>query len=300
MKDKMLLILANLFWAGNYIFGKYVVSEISPTWITFIRWSLALLLLLPLSYWLEKPNYRYILKTSTVSLVGLGLLGVIGYNLFLYGALEYTSPVNASLVNTINPAMIILFSLLLLKERISLVQIVGFIVSLIGVLFILTNGHLIYIFETHFNKGDLLMIAAILVWTLYSILGKKIPVPPITATALSVLFSVIILLPFVIMHPINITQLSQRAIMGIIYMWIFPSVCSFVFWNTAVRKVGANQAAIYLNLLTVFTALISVIMGDPLTFSQLFGGVLVIIGVILTTRTSLEIHKRKPIIEKSI
>ncbi len=296
----MLLILANLFWAGNYIFGKYVVTEISPAWITFIRWALALLLLLPLSYWFEKPDYRAILKTSTVSLVGLGLLGIIGYNLFLYGALEYTSPVNASLVNTLNPAMIVLFSFFFLKERISVVQVVGFIVSSIGVLFILTNGHLLYIFETNFNKGDLLMIAAILGWTFYSILGKRLSVPPITATALSALFSLIILVPFMVMDPINITQLSQSAVIGIIYMWIFPSVCSFVFWNTAVRNVGANQAAIYLNLLTVFTALISVMMGDSLTFSQIFGGTLVIIGVIMTTRTSLEMQKNSSIIKKSI
>ncbi len=299
MKERMLLILANLFWAGNYIFGKYVVNEMSPTWITFIRWALALLLLFPISYWLEKPDYRSILKTSTIPLVGLGLLGVIGYNLFLYAALEYTSPVNASLVNTLNPAMIILFSTFLLKERISIVQIAGFFVSLIGVLFILTNGHLLHIFETRFNQGDLLMLGAILVWTFYSILGKKIPVPPITATALSVLFSVIILFPFVMMHPINITQLSPRAITGVIYMWIFPSVCSFVFWNAAVRKVGANQSAIYLNLLTVFTALMSVLMGDPLTFFQVVGGALVIIGVIMTTRKSLEMQ-RKPAIEKTV
>lgn len=299
MRDKLLLILANLFWAGNYIFGKFVVTELSPTWITFLRWALALLLLLPLSYWLEKPDYRSILKTSTVPLIGLGLLGVIGYNLFLYAALIYTSPVNASVVNTLNPAVILLFSSILLKERMNIIQISGFIVSLFGVLFILTNGHLAYVFDIQYNQGDLYMLGAILVWTFYSILGKRIPVPPITATAISVLFSVLILLPFVIMQPVNLLELSPRAISGIVYMWLFPSVCSFIFWNAAVRNLGANQSAIYLNLLTVFTAMLSVLLGNPLTFSQLFGGALVIVGVILTTRVTKLAPHHKPLLNKA-
>ncbi|CAM3968812.1 Permease of the drug/metabolite transporter (DMT) superfamily [Geobacillus stearothermophilus] len=89
-----------------------------------------------------------------------GILGIIGYNLLLYGALEYTSPMNAAIVNALNPAVIVILSYFLLKERMTFVNVVGFILSLVSVLFILTNGHLQWIFQTSYNRGDLMMLIA--------------------------------------------------------------------------------------------------------------------------------------------
>ncbi|WP_199425866.1 DMT family transporter [Thermaerobacillus caldiproteolyticus] len=284
MRERIFLILANLFWAGNYVFGKYVVSEMSPLWITFTRWFLSLAFLIPISYFVERPNYRKVLKNSWLSLSCMGLLGVIGYNLLLYGALEYTSPMNASLVNALNPAMMVFFSFLILKERMSWTNVVGFALSLIGVLFILTKGHLEWIFQTTYNRGDLMMIAANLCWVFYSIIGKRLAVPPITATASSVALSVIFLFPFLFLQPMDMTQLSVKGITGIIYMWLFPSVCSFAFWNMAVKKVGPSHAGVYLNLITVFTAIITLILGEKILASQIIGGTLVLIGVYFATK----------------
>ncbi|GIM47957.1 transporter [Collibacillus ludicampi] len=286
MKARLFLVLANLFWAGNYIFGKYVVADMSPVWLTFLRWCLALLFLIPISYRTEKPDYKAVLKTYWLSLAVLGLLGIIGYNLLLYASLRYTSAVNASLVNALCPAMIVLFSLVLLKERVTWLQIGGFFLSLIGVVFVLTKGNVAYVFQTHYNRGDLLMFAADFVWTLYSVVGKRIDVPPITATTLSVAFSVVMLLPFVVAHPIRFAGVSALAWSGIIYIWLFPSVCSFVFWNIGVKKIGANQAGIYLNLLTLFTVIIGSLTGEKLLLSQIAGGVLIILGVVATTGSS--------------
>jgi drug/metabolite transporter (DMT)-like permease len=296
MKERIFLILANLFWAGNYVFGKYVVTEMSPLWITFTRWFLSLAFLIPISYFIERPNYREVLKSSWLPLSCMGLLGVIGYNLLLYGALEYTSPMNASLVNALNPAMMVVFSFLILKERMTWVNIVGFALSLIGVLFILTKGHLEWIFQTTYNRGDLMMIAANLFWVFYSIIGKRLAVPPITTTACSVLLSVIFLFPFLLLQPFDMTQLSVRGISGIIYMWLFPSVCSFVFWNMSVKKVGPSHAGVYLNLITVFTAIITLILGEKILASQIIGGALVLIGVYFATK----IPKPKEEIVKSV
>jgi drug/metabolite transporter (DMT)-like permease len=284
MKERIFLILANLFWAGNYVFGKYVVTEMSPLWITFTRWFLSLAFLIPISYFIERPNYRVVLKSSWLPLSCMGLLGVIGYNLLLYGALEYTSPMNTSLVNALNPAMMVVFSFLILKERMTWVNVVGFALSLIGVLFILTKGHLEWIFQTTYNRGDLMMIAANLFWVFYSIIGKRLAVPPITTTACSVLLSVIFLFPFLVLQPFDMTQLSVRGITGIIYMWLFPSVCSFVFWNMSVKKVGPSHAGVYLNLIAVFTAIITLILGEQILTSQIIGGALVLIGVYFATK----------------
>jgi drug/metabolite transporter (DMT)-like permease len=295
MRERIFLILATLFWAGNYVFGKYVVVEMSPLWITFARWFLSLAFLIPISYWIERPNYREIFKRSWLPLSVMGILGIIGYNLLLYGALEYTSPLNASLVNALNPAMMVVFSYFILKERMTFINVIGFAISLVGVLLILTDGHLELVFQTSYNLGDLMMMGANLVWVFYSIIGKRLAVPPITATACSALLSVFFLLPFLFLYPFDITQLSARGITGIIYMWLFPSVCSFIFWNMSVKKVGPSHAGVYLNLITVFTAIITIILGEKIAASQAIGGVLVLFGVYFATK----ITKAKENLEKS-
>ncbi|TWI59132.1 DMT family transporter [Halalkalibacter nanhaiisediminis] len=291
----ILLILTTLFWAGNYVFGKYVVEEISPLWITYSRWVLALFLLFPIALYFEKPDWKMVMK-SWMPLVLLGLLGIIGYNLILYSALEFTSATNAALISALNPGIIVLFSVLLLREKLSRIQIVGLFISLFGALIILTQGNLGSILNTDYNRGDLLMIGAVIVWTFYSIIGKKISIPPITATAVSTFFAMIILTPFALMQGINLSEISSMSIYGILYMFIFPSVFSFVFWNISVRSIGASQAGIFLNLIPVFTALISLLLGEVMRIEQIFGGLLVFIGVYLTSgmlSKSLSHFKRK-------
>ncbi|RYM02906.1 DMT family transporter [Sporolactobacillus sp. THM7-7] len=275
------LTLANLFWAGNYIFGKYVVAEMTPVQMTFIRWLIAVLLLFPLSGYLEKPNWKNVWKEWKI-LLTLSVLGILGYNILLYEALRFTTPLNAALVNSINPALIALLAIWLLKEKLSPLNGFGMFVSLIGVLLVLTRGHLLHIFQIHYNTGDLLMLAAITVWSFYTLIGRKMKrVPPIAATAVSATLGLIVLFPFFLLSGFSF-QLNPSAVIGIFYIALFPSVCSFVFWNSAIREIGASRAGIFLNLLTVFTALLSLLLGEAVTTPQIIGGLLVIAGVYLT------------------
>ncbi|WP_096200589.1 DMT family transporter [Bacillus sp. FJAT-45350] len=277
-----LLILCNLFWAGNYVFGSYVVTEMSPVWITFSRWVLALFILFPIAYLLEKPKLQAIKKSWHLLLI-MGILGTIGYNLILYSALSFTSATNAALVSALNPGVIVLFSVFLLREKLTRVQGIGFLTSLAGALLILTEGKIWNVFHASYNTGDLLMIGAVIIWTLYSIIGRRVKIPPITATAVSTLFGMILLAPFALTQPIDLSSLSSLAFTGILYMVIFSSVGSFIFWNISVREIGASQAGIFLNLIPVFTAVISLALGDRITLEQILGGILVFIGVYLTT-----------------
>lgn len=279
----LLLVICNLFWAGNYVFGKYVVSEMTPLWITFSRWALASFLLIPIAYFVEKPKWSTIRKQWYL-LLAMGIFGVDAFNLSLYAALNYTSATNASLISALNPGLIVVCSIFLLREKISRVQVLGLIVSLLGVFLILVRGHLGEIFQTEYNRGDLIMIISIVVWTLYSILGKRLKsIPPITATAVSALFGTIIMAPFALYEGINIAKISSVAVTGIAYMVIFASVCSFVLWNMCIREIGASRAGIFLNFIPLFTAIISCMLGEKITTAQVCGGLLVFIGVYLTT-----------------
>jgi drug/metabolite transporter (DMT)-like permease len=279
----LFLLLTNLFWAGNYVFGKYVTAELSPVWITFSRWLIALCFLFPLAQLVERPDWRKVMR-RWFPLCVLGLLGVVSYNISLYAALQYTSSTNAALVNSLNPAFIVLFSALLLKETISKLQIGGFIISLLGVMVILTRGEITKLLSTEYNIGDLLMIAAILAWTFYSILAKKLTgLPPITTTAASSLLGTLILLPFAVSTWGEIGDIGLLSITGILYMALFPSVGSYLLWNISVRDLGASRAGITLNLIPVFTALIGFALGETITSAQLWGGLLVCTGVYLSS-----------------
>ncbi|WP_141432120.1 DMT family transporter [Bacillus sp. 03113] len=277
------LLLANLFWAGNYVFGKYVVAEMPPLQLTFSRWLFAIFLLFPIAHVVEKPNWKQVWKEWKILLI-MSLLGIVGYNFLLYEALKYTSSMNAALVNSINPAVIVLFASLFLKERISIMNGFGLIISLFGVLLVLTKGQIQQLFLIHYNIGDLLMLAAILVWTFYSILGKKMKkIPPIASTAVSALFSVLMLLPFILTFGVHLPP-SRESALGLLYIAIFPSVFSFIFWNASVREIGPSRAGIFLNLITVFTAILSVLLGNSITFTQILGGILVFLGVYFTSQ----------------
>ncbi|WP_409303410.1 DMT family transporter [Peribacillus sp. SCS-155] len=279
----MFLILANLFWAGNYMFGKYVVEDMSPLQMTFSRWLIAVFLMFPLAHFIERPNWKLVWREWKI-LVVMAVLGIIGYNFLLYEALRFTTPMNASLVNSINPALIVLFAFLFLKEKISRTNIIGLAVSLLGVILVLTRGQIQKLLETNYNLGDLLMLAAILVWTVYSIVGRRTKhIPPISATAVSVVFALILLLPFILASGIQLPS-QKESLIGIIYMGIFPSVGSFIFWNISVREIGPSKAGVYLNLITVFTAIFSLVMGQSITAVQIIGGILVFTGVYLTSQ----------------
>lgn len=279
----ILLILCVLFWAGNYIFGSLVVTELTPVGLTFTRWLFASILLLMIAQKMEKPDWKEVLK-QWPKILGLSLFGIIGYNLFLYYALYYTSPLNASLVNSFNPGLIAIASAVYLREKISKYHVLGIVISFLGVFIVLTKGNLIKAFEINYNIGDLLILAAVIMWTVYSMIGKKLTtVPPITSTAVSGMLSAFLLLPVAIYQDIDYANISTLSLVGLIYIILFPSLCSFVFWNIGVREIGAAKAGIFMNLNPVFTAAISWAMGQQITMVQLIGGLLVFAGVYITT-----------------
>ena len=277
-KAPIFLILTTLFWAGNFIFGKFVAAELTPLQLTFLRWLLAVLLLFPIAHWYERPSWPQVWQ-EWKKLLTLALLGMIGYNLILYQALHFTSSLNAALINSINPALIFLTSAWLLKERLSLTNSVGILVSLLGVLLVLTDGRLQHILSIKFNPGDLLMLAAILTWNVYTLIGRRMQnVPPIAATAVSAFLSVLVLLPFVLLTGLP-TAVSREAMIGVVYVAVFASVAAFLLWNSAILLLKAGQAGVYLNLITVFTAILSVLRGNTVTAVQIIGGLVVFTGV---------------------
>jgi drug/metabolite transporter (DMT)-like permease len=290
-----LLVLCNLFWAGNYVFGKFVVTEMTPLSLTFTRWLFASAILLVIANFWEKPDWGRVLK-NWPSLIGLALFGLAAYNMLLYYALHFTSPTNASLVNSFNPGLIAVVSAIYLREKVTRTQVLGILVSFLGVLSIMTKGNLLQVFTMQYNIGDVLMILAVAAWTIYSMIGKKLTsVPPITSTALSGVIASAIMAPLAISQGFDLTHLSAVALTGIAYIAIFPSVFSFIFWNIGIKEIGPSKSGIFLNLNPVFTAAISWLLGQRITNVQVLGGLLVFAGVYITTGMFEKSFLSKPV-----
>ena len=281
MKATIALVVATLLWAGNYIVGGIAVQTLSAVELTWLRWLLACIPLLLLAQVVERPDWARVLR-HWPRLLLLAALGVGGYNLLLYTALQYTTPQSASLINAANPAVMVVLAAVLLREHIGWRGIAGLLLGLVGVVLIITDGALASVFTRTPNAGDVLMVAAIVVWSLYTIVGRGLPVPPITATALQGTFVAVLLAPVALLG--GVRWPADAAIgWAVIFIAIFPSIGSYVLWNAALKSIPPGRAGLFLNLITVFTVIIAVVLGAQLTTPQLVGGVIVFAGVALST-----------------
>ncbi|MDQ1623031.1 MAG: hypothetical protein QOH19_1449 [Actinomycetota bacterium] len=280
MKASLYLVLANLFWAGNYVVGQAAVASMTPMDLTFWRWALAAVPLLLLAHFVEKPDWGAVLRRWRVLLL-LSVLGMSGYTLLLYGALGHTSAMNASLITAANPALIVVMAIVLLGEKTTRLGWTGICLGLLGVLLVLTRGELERVFSLSINTGELLMIGAIVVWGFYTILARRLGVPAIAATAVQVVMAVVMLAPFALAMDVRFPETAAEG-WSLAYIALFPSLGAYLLWNLALKSTSPGTAGNYLNLIVVFTAIITVAMGTPLTAVQIVGGLMVIAGVLLT------------------
>jgi drug/metabolite transporter (DMT)-like permease len=252
----------------------------APLDLTFWRWTLAAVPLLLLAHFIEKPDWRGVLRRWPVLLL-LSALGMSGYTLLLYSALGYTSAVNASLITAANPALIVVMAIILLGEKTTRLGWLGICLGLLGVLLVLTRGELLRVLSFSMNTGELLMIGAIIVWGFYTIIARRLNVPPIAATAVQVVMATVTLSPFALALNVQFPD-TPAELWSLAYIAVFPSLGAYLLWNLALKSTPPGTAGNYLNLMVVFTAIITVALGTPLTLVQVIGGLMVVAGVLLT------------------
>jgi drug/metabolite transporter (DMT)-like permease len=280
VKASLCLVLATLFWSGNYVVGEAAVASMTPLELTFWRWALAAVPLLLLAQFIEKPDWRAVLRRWPALLL-LSALGMSGYTLLLYGALGYTSAMNASLITAANPALIVVMAVVLLGERTTRLGWLGICLGLLGVLLVLTRGELQRLLSFTMNTGELLMIGAIIVWGFYTIIARRLKLPAIAATAVQVVMATVSLAPFALALNVQFPDTPAEG-WSLAYIAVFPSLGAYLLWNLALKSTPPGTAGNYLNLMVVFTAAITVALGTPLTLVQVVGGLMVIAGVLLT------------------
>ena len=284
-----MLVCASLFWSGNFIVGKFAfLTDIPPLSLVFYRWLLVWLILLPFTY-KEILKYKDVILKNLPLLFFLGLTSVGLFNSFTYLSLMHTQVINATLLNAAIPAIIILLCFSFKIESTNKFQIVGLIVSIIGVISILTKLNLDILISLDFNKGDLIMIAGVLSWGIYSSLLKKktFTLPLLTLVHIICTFGLICVTPQYLyeLSQGQIIKFDSNLVYTLTFLAIFPSIGSYYCWAGAVSIIGANRAGISLSLIPLFSSIMAIILfKEEFQFFHLIGAILIILGLLLSNK----------------
>ena len=284
-----MLICATLFWAGNFMIGKFAFfSNIPPMTLVFFRWSLVWLILLPFTYDEIIKNKKIILGNLPL-LFFLALTSVGLFNSFTYLSLVHTQVINASLFNTAIPAIIILLCFLFKIEKTNKYQIAGLTTSILGILSIINRLNLETIISLNFNKGDLIMIGGVITWGLYSafLKRKKFHLPLLTLVHVLCSFGLIFIFPQFMYEFVQGQKIefSVNLFYILIFLALFPSIGSYYCWAGAVSIIGANRAGIFLSLIPLFSTLMAIFFfREEFHFFHLIGAILIILCLFLSNK----------------
>ena len=288
-KAYIMLICATLFWAGNFIIGKYAfLTEIPPLSLVFYRWLLVWVILLPFTY-KDVIKHKDTILNNLPLLFFLGLTSVGLFNSFTYLSLVYTQVINSSLFNTAIPAIIILLCFLFKVEKTNKFQLSGLFISVCGILAIITKLNLDILLSLNFNKGDLIMVGGALTWGIYSTLlkKKKFTLPLLTLVHIVCTFGLISVFPQFLYELWNgqVIKFDINLVYTLIFLALFPSIGSYYCWAGAVSIIGANRAGIFLSLIPLFSTIMAIALyNEKFQFFHLIGAILILVGLYLSNK----------------
>lgn len=282
----LLLGLAVLFWSGNFIVGRATAGIVPPIALAFWRWTLGLLLVVGLGSANIRRDWAQ-LKSHWKILLLLGALGIATFNTFVYLGLQTTTAVNALLLQSAMPVIILAATFLIYGERPAWRQALGVLVSIGGVLAIAAKGDWQTLATLQFNGGDLWVLAAVAAYALYSALLRQRPaVHPLSFLAATFSVGAIMLLPLYIHEHMAIAQVRPvlPAYLAIAYVALFPGFLSYLLYNRGVELVGANTAGHFMHLMPIFgSGLAVLVLGERFAGYHLVGAALIAAGLALAT-----------------
>ena len=283
----LLLSLTSLFWAGNIVLARYVAGHVPPMTLSCVRWIGSFILLWPFARAHLKQDWPVLLARWPLMLV-LSATGFAVNNALSYWGLQYTQALNALLIQSSGPLFVALWSLALFGVRLTVFQLAGILISLVGVLTILLRGDFGALASIRFNIGDLMVAGALLAFGLYSALMPRRPVThQLSLIAFTMACGALLLLPFSIWEYTNgvMLKFDTITIVTLIYVVIFPSTLAYLFFNRGIAMIGPNRAAPFFHLVPVFgSAMAIVLLGEQPRLFHLVGYVLVLAGVVIASR----------------
>lgn len=263
----LLLLATTLIWGGNAVAGKLAVGHVSPMLLATLRWAIAFCCLYALGRHRLAADWQLV-RPRLLYLSVMGFFGFAAFNIALYSALVFTTAVNASIEQAAIPMVIFGLNLIIFRQRIFAGQIVGFVLTLAGVVLTATHGDIRNLLRLDLNVGDALVLVAVIVYAGYTVALRFRPAIHwqsymIVLSASACLTSI----PFAIGELAAGYAVWPDAIGWgcVLYTAIFPSLLSQVFFMRGVEMIGANRAGLFINLVPIFGTLLSImILGEAL------------------------------------
>lgn len=293
MKVYVFLILCVFFWSANFVIGRSVAQTIEPIELAFFRWFGVFIVTLPLFLVHFRKIFKAI-KEHFVILSVLSGLGIAANNTLLYIGLQETTAINALLINSCIPMIILFLSVVILKKKITLLQTFGIALSTFGVSFLVLKGDISNIFLLNFNQGDFWVIASSSAWAIYSVLAKFRP----SSLSNFEFFLAIVFMGVLMLLPLYLAQgyswkrevlMLQSHYAIIFYVVIFTSIICYYLWHEGIVQIGADKTGQFTHLMPIFGSFLAyVFLGERLEFYHLGGVVLIGFGIYL----SLFVKKR--------
>ncbi len=283
------LLLTAFFWGGTFIAGRYVVRDVGPFSAAFLRFAIASILLLLLTWRAENSLPRFG-KEQVLPLIFLGMTGVFAYNVFFFKGLKLVNAGRASVIIANNPVFIALLAAYFFDEKLSWIKISGIIISVIGAIVVISRGSLGQILSGGVGWGEVFILGCVGSWVAYSLIGKVVMrelSPLVSVTYSSVVGAACLFIPASFEGLIrNFYHYSGMDWISISYLGIFGTVVGFVWYYEGIKAIGPTKAGQFINFVPISAIVLAFLMlGEPVSPSLLVGTLLVISGVYLTNST---------------
>jgi drug/metabolite transporter (DMT)-like permease len=284
----LLLALAPLFWSANWLVGRGLHDAVPPMAMTFFRWCFALAFMLPFALPHVVRDWAGV-RAGWRMLIVLGVLGISSHSAFSFLGLNYTTATNGVVINSFAPVLIVALSWIILRERLTRMQLAGVLVSVVGVLMILTRGNLGALYALRLNIGDLFVLTSMLIWAAFTICLRWRPpgLHPLTFLFVIACVGTIQMLPLYLGEAALGRQVewSWRVVGAFSILGLFSSFIGYVFWNAAVAQVGANVAGLFVHLLPVYGTLLAwLLLDERVAWFHFVGIAMIIAGIWVTSR----------------
>lgn len=281
------MALAAFCWSGAFIAGKFAVPYIPTFSLTFGRFVVATVAMALIKGYMERrnPEEKYVFQKKDMGkFLFTGIVGMVGYHIFFFLSLKYTTAINSSIIGATNPVVTVLIALVFLKQGIPLKQVLGIVLSLMGVVLTITAGDLTVLTSFGLNKGDMIMCLAVVLWAAYGVYSKSrcAGISPVAITYYSFLVCTVALIPFVIMEkPWEfLPAVPAEAYAAVVFMALFPSCFSYLVQQIAIKEIGPARTSVFINLVPIFSfVLATLILGEELQLIKVFTAALIIVGV---------------------
>jgi drug/metabolite transporter (DMT)-like permease len=286
----VLVNLATMAWASNAVLGRWLRADVGPLTLSTLRFTVATAFFSLLIRNRPPAERRY--GKDKWWILAMGLAGVACFSPLLYLGLRYSTAVNSSLIQGFSPLITALIAGLIIQEPVTRRQTVGALLGLIGVVGLISGGSLAFLLQLRFNPGDLILVAAAVVWAFYSVFGRRVMRnrSPVAAIALSSFLGLPLLAAasaFELQHiPVNLTP---ETIAAIAHICVVPTMFGYWAWNRAVMALGAGGAMVFYNTLPLYGAMMgALLLNEPLTPAHFIFGGLILAGGLWATLGGLE------------